>query len=246
MLFAPGVYKVMPIKGIVMWNSHGFNLSKKDTTIEQWVDIGFAKKDEQLYAQRGIFHVKNIFVMNVPPFKQREYCGSWTMPRYGQLTSLGSHVHKRGVLFRTWMPPQEPGCTHAKGCKPNTDKPAYTSTIYDDPVELVFDKPVSFNGEEAKTRTFKYCAVFDNGSTKKTAVKRRSKSDNALPGACSDTDVACLNGPKQGELCGGKNSFCDTKPGAGDGQCDACPLRGGLTTEDEMLILLGSYYINKP
>jgi hypothetical protein len=24
--------------------------------------------------------------------------------------------------------------------------------------------------------------------------------------------------------------------------CDACPLRGGVTTDDEMFILLGQYY----
>jgi len=25
--------------------------------------------------------------------------------------------------------------------------------------------------------------------------------------------------------------------------CDACPVRGGFTTADEMFILIGSYYI---
>jgi len=29
----------------------------------------------------------------------------------------------------------------------------------------------------------------------------------------------------------------------GDGACDACPVNGGTTTEDEMFILLGDYYI---
>ena len=28
--------------------------------------------------------------------------------------------------------------------------------------------------------------------------------------------------------------------------CDACPVRGGVTTEDEMLIMIGSYYIPEP
>ena len=28
----------------------------------------------------------------------------------------------------------------------------------------------------------------------------------------------------------------------GDGECDACPLRGGVTTEDEMFILIGAYF----
>jgi hypothetical protein len=28
--------------------------------------------------------------------------------------------------------------------------------------------------------------------------------------------------------------------------CDACAIRGGVTTQDEMFILLGSYYIPEP
>ena len=30
------------------------------------------------------------------------------------------------------------------------------------------------------------------------------------------------------------------------GVCDACPVRGGVTTEDEMFILTGSYYVPEP
>ena len=32
-------------------------------------------------------------------------------------------------------------------------------------------------------------------------------------------------------------------PGAGDGWCDACPIAGGESTENEMFILLGQYFI---
>ena len=40
-----------------------------------------------------------------------------------------------------------------------------------------------------------------------------------------------------------RNRSCDSNPGAGDGFCDACPLVGGVTTEDEMFILLGNYFV---
>ena len=53
---------------------------------------------------------------------------------------------------------------------------------------------------------------------------------------------ACMNGPNKGELCGGSDAFCDSSPGAGDGECDACPIIGGVTTEDEMFIMLGLRY----
>jgi len=51
-----------------------------------------------------------------------------------------------------------------------------------------------------------------------------------------------VNGPTPGALCGGDDSLCDSFPGAGDGKCDACPVRGGVTTGDEMFILQGLYY----
>ena len=38
--------------------------------------------------------------------------------------------------------------------------------------------------------------------------------------------------------CGGSDAVC----GAG-GVCDACPVHGGVTTADEMFILLGSFYV---
>jgi hypothetical protein len=54
-----------------------------------------------------------------------------------------------------------------------------------------------------------------------------------------------MNGPRKGELCGGDDSFCDIPGDPGSGICDACPVRGGVTTGDEMLIALGSYYISE-
>jgi hypothetical protein len=40
----------------------------------------------------------------------------------------------------------------------------------------------------------------------------------------------------------GFDGACDTTPGAGDGECDACSVRFGTTTEDEMFILLGAFF----
>jgi hypothetical protein len=48
----------------------------------------------------------------------------------------------------------------------------------------------------------------------------------------------CLGGDRQGTACGGDPASC-----TGGGLCDACPLRGGVTTEDEMIILLGGFYV---
>ena len=48
-----------------------------------------------------------------------------------------------------------------------------------------------------------------------------------------------------GAACNGidDNETCDSAPGAGDGWCDACAITGGESTENEMFMLLGGYYV---
>jgi hypothetical protein len=80
-------------------------------------------------------------------------------------------------------------------------------------------------------------------------VKRKSTSPQPtgypLGGPCA-TPEACTAG-RVGEPCTGnslaaRNASCDSAPAAGDGECDACTLHFGTTTEDEMFILLGAYF----
>ena len=127
----------------------------------------------------------------------------------------------------------------------------YFSSSYSDPVQLNYEPPVVLDDADPEMRTYKYCSLFDNGTDLgKPAVKQRSTSPNAiLGGPCSLEEVACLAGPNQGTLCGSvdgepNHAFCDNLPG--DGVCDACPLRGGVTTEDEMFLFLGSFYVPEP
>jgi hypothetical protein len=42
-------------------------------------------------------------------------------------------------------------------------------------------------------------------------------------------------------VCGDDDGLC-----GGDGVCDACPLAGGITTEEEMFAILASYYLVAP
>ena len=58
---------------------------------------------------------------------------------------------------------------------------------------------------------------------------------------CGDGQRVCLGGAMQGLACGGDDSACGA-----DGICDACPLYGGVTTDDEMFIPLGSYFVAEP
>jgi hypothetical protein len=108
---------------------------------------------------------------------------------------------------------------------------------------------VLYDSPSANDRTFLYCSLYDNGSTVSSpTVKRQSTSPEAPAGLgpfvsggpCPDSTVACLGGSNAGALCGGNNAACDSVI------CDACPVVGGVTTEDEMFIFIGGYYVPEP
>jgi hypothetical protein len=233
-----GVYGQLPIKGVIVWNSHGFNLTSKPTTVEQFNTFWYAPPEERVYLVRRIFDTSHIFTMNVPPFQKREYCASFTLPQYAHLNELSSHVHKRGVHWRTWLPPQEPGCAPGS-CQPSEEDPFYESHVYNDPLTLPLDPPLTFDDADPASRTLKYCAVFDNGEEFPDLVKRSSSLPDGAR-ACGQNETFCLGGDRQGESC---KSDADCGEG---GACDACTVTGGVTTEDEMFILLGNYYVVPP
>lgn len=244
----PGVYSRLPLQGFVSWNSHGFNLTKKPTTIEQWVNLTFAPESERTWLRRQIFEADHIFAMTpVAPFAKREICMTWTLPQYAQLLSLSSHMHGRGELFRIWLPPNEP-CLGTANCLPPDEPADYESRLYDDPLYTYYDPPNDYSSAVATSRTLKACAVYDNGADNPLEVKRESTKPNtpacSFPLAscgCDPAQRVCLGGDARGEPCDGDDAVC----GEG-GLCDACPLLGGVTTDDEMFIPLGSYFVRGP
>jgi hypothetical protein len=241
-----GVYSVLPLRGFVSWNSHGFNLTKKDTSIEQWVNLTFAPESERIWERHQIFEADYIFAMTpVAPFAKREVCMTWMLPQHAQLLSLSSHMHARGELFRIWLPPNEP-CVGTSNCLPPQTTADYESRLYDDPVYTYYDPPNDYSSAAEADRTFKACAVYDNGADNSLEVKRESTKPNTpacdffrASCGCDAGDRVCLGGDNQGQACDGDDSVC----GEG-GLCDACPLLGGVTTDDEMFIPLGSYYVD--
>jgi hypothetical protein len=240
--YPPGVSAVLPLQGILVVNSHAFNVTAEPTTNEQWLNLYFSGPDDRRYLVQSLFDANDIFVQYVPAFEQREYCRTRTFDEGTRLFHLTTHTHKRGKLFRVWGPGVAAPCSSATtSCLPEPGTPILTTTDYADPAQLTFDPPLVLDGGDAASRTFKYCALYDNGFTDPGSVKRASVGP---PGAqsCTSAEISCLAGPHRGEPCGGSDAACDSSRGAGDGRCDACPLRGGVTTEDEMLVLLGSYY----
>jgi hypothetical protein len=335
--YADGVYNEIPLKGLIIWNSHAFNLTAETGKVEAWINLYFAKPEEQIFPVTQIFvaDLPILFKMNVPAFQAEEVCNVLTLPADAQLFELSSHMHQRGKRWRTFkgawrcqggehdgaacspfgpddafettdlcagapcssrLPPKTGDCNadmkisvdelvlgvnialgqasidacprfdiNDKGSVKVSDLVAavsssfeaamrdpqdsllYTNFIYNDPLVLPFKPPMPMGGASAldEERSITYCALYDNGFSNPAKVKEQSTSPPPplgipLGGPCAKA-TGCTAG-KVGETCNGKNADCDTTPGAGDGVCDACTLVGGVTTEDEMFILLGFFY----
>ncbi len=235
--FNSGVYSVLPSKGVIIWNSHAFNLTTEDTTIEQYNSFYFAAGDERQHRNRAIFDAKDIFIANVPPYQERTYCSTFTLPVGSRLTELGSHSHKRGVLWQTWLPPQDPTCVKNTGCVANTEPADYVSRIYNDPLSISYDPPLEYDSSNVDDRTIKFCLTYDNGLNFPELLKRNSLSVGSTCGGNDRNPLYCVGGVTPGQVCSDDSACGD------GGVCDACTVWGWVTTEDEMMILTGSYYV---
>jgi len=264
--YPPAVFSKMPIKGFVLWDSHAFNLTKRETSVEQWMNLEFAAPDEQVYPRVQIFDGRNLLEMGrIDAYTSKEVCTSYTLPQYAQLMTLTSHTHRFGKQFRIWYPPNEICLAEDNdpNCVPPEREPDYISFDYADPVYQRFagDDIMAFDSPDPEDRTFRYCSVYDNGESNPAEVRRNSVRPEAetcefvgqvsvLANAagfelfacgCPAEERSCYGGPNEGMACDGDDSVC----GEG-GVCDACPAGPGVTTEEEMFLVLGSYYVQAP
>jgi hypothetical protein len=202
-----------------------------------------------------------------------KFFGSLVQPQQSvHLFELSGHMHEHGTRFRIFRgsftckggtsrgaacspfnPEMCPGgtCTEDSGRDPQASL-LYTNFIYNDPVVVRFPEPIVISGAAPiADRALTYCAHYDNGEDpNEQKVKRRSTSPPAgtifgipIGGPCAASKTRCIGGPQHDQLCNGDNTFCDSTAGAGDGDCDACPLTGGFRTKDEMFILFGNFWL---
>ncbi|MBU6293443.1 MAG: hypothetical protein KJS91_02065, partial [Planctomycetes bacterium] len=109
--------------------------------------------------------------------------------------------------------------------------------------------PLEFDSPDPAERRLHYCSFFNNGlaadgSFDVELVTRASRvpvSAQQTIGTCRPR--ACVAG-RVGAACDGADddATCDSSPGAGDGDCDACAITAGESTENEMFILLGQFF----
>jgi hypothetical protein len=227
-----GVFAQIPKRGILYWNSHAFNTTAKDTLMHARLNYWFS--NDQQYPVVPIFNISRIFAANAAPFTEQTVCGTHQLPKGARVYTLSSHTHKRGKRF--WI-------TDAAGTL------LYENLVYNDPPNKQFDPPLAFDSDDRTQRVLNYCATYNNGvkadgSPDVEFVTRRSRTPGSALGPCQP--VACVSG-NVGAPCGGAGAQfdrqCDSTPGANDGFCDACRITGGESTENEMFILIGDYYV---
>jgi len=234
--YVKGVFAQIPMKGILYWNSHAFNLTNEDTTMHAWLNYNFAADSDQKFPVQSIFNVSKIFSANAAPFTTQTLCNDNVLPKNARLFNLSSHTHKHGKHFTIQVPD---GST------------IYESFIYNDPANLNFDPPIPFDSADPAQRTLHYCSLYNNGvnqdgSPDVDLVTRHSLVPTSAQGTIGQCKpVACVSGKVAAPCNGvGDDRTCDSSPGANDGSCDACPITGGESTQNEMFILIGSFYVD--
>ncbi len=234
-LFADGVYAELPVRGVIYWNSHAFNLTTADAVMHAKVNYYYTQDPQ--YFVVPITDFSAIFRPNTPPFSEETYCNDHVLPQGARVFELQTHTHKRGK--RTTV-------TGPDGTQ------LYENFLFNDPLVKRFDPPLEFDSPEAADRTLTYCGTYNNGrntdgtpnADEVTRLTRlRETAGDQFGGTCSP--VACAEG-EVGEPCAGEgdDATCDSAPGSADGLCDACPITGGESTENEMFNLFGYYYVD--
>jgi hypothetical protein len=220
-----GVFRKVPLRGIVYWNLHAFNLTKEDHQQQAKLNLMFT---DDLREEEQHLSISGSGYTGLAPFTKKDVCSTWEAPQGSRLIRLSSHTHRHGEHF--WI-------------KDPQGKQIYESFTYSDPAYIVLDPPISFTSTRAADRTLTFCSTFNNGlradgTLDTELVTRRSRVPDYAFSACDPT--ACAEG-KVGTACNsllGGDTQCDSARGQGDGKCDACPIVNGETTEHEMFFML--------
>jgi mono/diheme cytochrome c family protein len=222
-----GYFETFPTHGVFYWNSHAFNLTTDDANHHVWRNL-FYTDDRRFDAEYFTYSNEISAGKGTPPFERKTVCRDYVLAKGDGLIYMSSHTHKRGEHFTVAL----------KG-----GEQIYETYTYDEPLNKLFEPHLVFNSDDPAERTLEFCATYNNGLNadgsfnldKVTRASRRP--DNGR----SCEPVACVAG-NVGAACSGvdDNASCDSTSGAGDGWCDACEITSGISSDDEMFVLLGA------
>jgi hypothetical protein len=217
-----GVYWEVPLRGVLWFNSHSFNLTEEDTTLHARMNFYYAGAADRKRQMVPHNEVRNQVPVGQPPFTRKTYCEPFEVPANNAIAVMTGHTHRRGERF--WV-------------NDSSGKQIYENFIYNDPQYKRYEPWLEFSSALPSERTLEFCATFNNGlkqddSPDLELVTRASR----MPERTSCVPVACVAG-KVTAACR-VDADCDSSPKSGDGDCDACPITGGTTTENEMFVLM--------
>lgn len=224
--FEGGVYTEIPLKGVMWFNSHAFNLTSEDTVLDARMNFYYARERKRQMVPTNI--VKNEVPNGLAPFTKQVFCAKGVVPRNYSIAMMTGHTHRHGQRF--WA-------------KDATGKQIYESFVYNDPIYTHYEPWLAFPQPDEAARTLEFCAEFNNGVKKDGSpdVQQVTRKSRMPPPNATCKPVACTAG-KVAASCT-VDSDCDSAPGKGDGECDACPITTGLTTENEMFVLMPWYVL---
>jgi hypothetical protein len=206
---------------VLAFDSHAFNLTDADTTLHARVNFYYTANLERKLVPVNV--IDNLYIAaGQAPFTRQTHCANYTVPQGDSVTIMTFHTHRRGE--HSWVNHPALGMI-------------YENFDYNDPLYKRFDPWLDFDSPDPAARTLEYCATYSNGLSAQDVpdfdlVTRNSR----MPEGSSCTPVACVSG-KLTAPCS-TDADCDTEPGSGDGFCDACAITSGITTENEMFVLM--------
>ena len=236
-----------PVLGLIL-NSHWVNASNRRQRASVVVKLIPAAPHTVKRYVKSIFETTADAFIDVPPGQVSSAArGEWAPGTRDQgstgfsgapvpagtacVTSLTTHMHKRGKLFVVEAVAAD-----------QSSRELFRSERFTDPVEVPFDPPLVVHPGEA----IRYTCTHDNGVT--TAQKLGCEEE---PGVAPGQPVSVTISTPLGEHGAAKRCATDADCPAADasypgrhftGRCVPARLVFGFTSDDDMCILPGTYY----
>ena len=231
--------------GIIL-NSHWINGSNGPQRVAVKIKLTAAPKHSVRQYVLPLFDVVANGFIDVPPGQKTSVHWDWRpkgLDFGGSLgggafpkgpacvTSLTSHMHKRGTLFTIEF---LDGSTVVE-CGPQGTTTCLTATDYADPPQIPFDPPLLVNVGQG----LRYTCTHANGTDGRPIKMGCEEQPGVTPGVSAATALFSHRGFT------GAAKRCETDAdcaGFGTGKCVPANLVFGFTSDDDMCIMPGAWY----
>lgn len=88
----------LPLRGILWFNSHTFNLTEQDTALDARVNYYYAQELKQEMRPTNIIKLENS-PDGLAPFTRKTICNKAVVPLNYQIAMMTGHTHRRGEHF---------------------------------------------------------------------------------------------------------------------------------------------------